>query len=128
MDQNNMQQPVEQPVVQPAPAAQPSKGKAIAAMVCGIIGVVGGLFLTATVIGPVITLVLSILGIILGSKGMKEAKITGVGKGMAVTGLVLGIIGTVFSAIGVICALACAATVGAANNALKDLEDLANMY
>ncbi len=127
MDQNNMQQPVEQNV-QPAPVAQASKGKAIAAMVCGIIGVVGGLFLTATVIGPIITLVLSILGIILGSKGMKEAKITGVGKGMAVTGLVLGIIGTVFSAIGVICALACAATIGAANDLANELEDLSNLY
>ena len=39
MDQNNLQQPVEQNV---QPAAAPSNGKALVAMICGIIGVIGG--------------------------------------------------------------------------------------
>ncbi len=123
MDQNNLQQPVEQNV---QPAAAPSNGKALVAMICGIIGVIGG-FLPATwgVLPPIITLVCAILGIVFGAKGMKVAKVTGTGKGMAVTGLVLGIIGTIFSAVGLICAAACSAAESAVEGAIGgDLDDL----
>ena len=81
------------------------KGMSIAALVFGILGIVGSFI-------PVVcyfTLVLAILGIIFGALGMKKAKLAGgEGKGLAVAGLVLGIIGTAFGAIGVIC-IACAA-------------------
>jgi hypothetical protein len=42
---------------------------------------------------------------------MKKAKLAGTGKGLAVAGLVLGIIGTAFGALGILCILCAAATV-----------------
>lgn len=54
---------------------------------------------------------LSILGIIFGVVGQKKAKEVGATSGLATAGLVCGIIGTAFSAVGVICALACASSV-----------------
>ena len=72
--QNNPQQPNQ------------TNGMAIAALVCGIIGVVGcffGWFAIAS-------LVLSIVGIVLGAKGMQVAKTTGTGNGLAIAGLVCG--------------------------------------
>lgn len=104
-----------------------NKGMSIAALVCGIVGCVG-MFMSAHPVIAVITLVVAILGIVFGAKGMKASKVTGEGKGLAVAGLVLGIIGTVFAAIGVICwaCVACAAKkVTDAVNA-GDLNDLLN--
>lgn len=79
--------------------ATKNEKKSIAALVCGILGLVGGWF-------PLIqyfTLVLAIVAIVLGVKARK-----GKGKnGMATAGLVLGIIGvagTVASILCVICA------------------------
>ncbi|MBQ8683128.1 MAG: DUF4190 domain-containing protein [Clostridia bacterium] len=80
------------------------KKLSIAALVLGILGIVGGWI-------PVVgyfTLVLAILGIILGAKGRaKSIAATGKASGMATAGLVLGIIGTALGAVGVLCA-ACA--------------------
>lgn len=87
-----------------------SNTMAIVALICGILGIVGGFI-------PVVcylTLVLAILGIVFGAKGMKKAKETGDGKGLAVAGLVLGIVGTSFSAIGIICVICAAGFVAAA--------------
>ena len=86
------------------------KGMSIAALICGILGIVGGFI-------PVVsyfTLVLAILGIVFGAKGMKIAKATGEGKGLATAGLVLGIIGTVFGGLGVLCVICAAGILGAA--------------
>ena len=80
---------------------QNGKGMSIAALICGILGIVGSFI-------PVVcyvTLILSILGIVFGVKGQKIAKATGEGKGLATTGLVLGIIGVAFGAVGAICAI-----------------------
>lgn len=85
-----------------------SNGMASAALVCGILGIIGSFL-------PVVkyfTTVLAILGIIFGVKGKKIAKETNVGTGLATAGLVLGIIGTICSASSVICTLACAGVVG----------------
>lgn len=55
-----------------------------------------------------IVLALNILGIVFGSIGRKRSIIAfGKPSGMATAGLVLGIIGTVFSSIGVIACVAC---------------------
>ncbi|MCH5279348.1 MAG: DUF4190 domain-containing protein [Christensenellaceae bacterium] len=89
-----------------------SNGMSIAALVCGILGIVGSWI-------PVVcyfTFVLAILGIVFGVKGMKKAKETGTGKGLAVAGLVCGIVGTAIGALGIlciICAASCAAAAGA---------------
>lgn len=101
MDYQNSNQPNQPPV-------PPSNGMSIAALVCGILGIIGSFI-------PVVcyfTLVLAILGIVFGAKGMKNAKITNTGKGLAVAGLVLGIVGTSFAVIGVICVAACVGTAG----------------
>ena len=82
----------------------------IAALVCGILGIVGSFI-------PVVcyfTVVLAILGIIFGAKGLGVAKVSGKGKGLAMAGLVCGIIGTAFGLIGVICVICAAAVIGSA--------------
>ena len=75
------------------------KGMSIAALVCGILGVV----LCWVPIASWVVLVLSILGIVFGANGMKKCKATGQSQGLAIAGLVCGIVGAVFSLIGAIC-------------------------
>ena len=76
------------------------KGFSIAALVLGILGIVGGWI-------PVLgyfTLVMAILGIIFGAKGRKmSAAADGKASGLATAGLVLGIIGTCIGGLGVLC-------------------------
>ena len=104
--QNNPQQPKQ------------TNGMAIAALDCGIVGVVGcflGYF-------AFVSLALSVVGIVLGVKGMNVAKTTGAGKGLAIAGLVCGIVGAAFSLIGAICTICVCASVGS----LGALADYAN--
>ncbi len=89
------------------------KGFSIAALVLGILGIVGSFI-------PVVcyfTLVCAILGIIFGVKGRKMAAEAGSGSGLATAGLVLGIIGTAFAVVGVICVIAACGAVGCAGAA-----------
>lgn len=84
-------------------------GFSIAALVLGLIAIVGGFI-------PVVTYVawaFGILGIVFGALGMKKAKTTGNGHGLSVAGLVLGIIGTVIGLTGFICIVICAAIAAA---------------
>lgn len=82
------------------------KTMSIVALICGIIGV-SSLFV-ANIVYCIIALVLAILGIIFGAIGMKQSKAAnGKSSGMAVAGLVCGIVGTVFGVIGLAC-VACA--------------------
>lgn len=87
-----------------------SKGVSIAALVCGLLGLIA-IFTYAM---PLITWLLfaaSICGIIFGGLGMSKSKAeNGSASGLAIAGLVLGIIGVVLGLIGVICA-ACVCTV-----------------
>lgn len=95
----------------PNPSPESNK-MSIAALVCGILGIVGSFI-------PVVayfTLVLAILGIVFGAKGLKVAKETGEGKGLATAGLVLGIIGTAFGAIGILCIICAAGALAAAGS------------
>ncbi|GHU34218.1 hypothetical protein FACS1894105_00600 [Clostridia bacterium] len=81
------------------PPPDPASGTAIAALICGILGIIGGFI-------PIVqyfTLVLAIVGTVLGVKARKSAGPNS--RGIATAGLVLGIIGLAFSAIGVICAV-----------------------
>ena len=72
-----------------------SNGLSIAALVCGILGIIG----TFIPIVCFFTFVLAILGNVFGILGRKKCA----SKGMGTAGLVLGIIGTAFGLIGVIC-------------------------
>ena len=69
----------------------------IAALVLGILGIVGGFI-------PVVcyfTTICAILGIILGVKGRQmSVAATGSASGLATAGLVLGIVGTAFAVLG----------------------------
>ena len=113
VEQQAVEQPVEQqpanPMMPPMPPMGPvsdGKGKSIAALVLGIIGVVLGWFTYVSIV----SLALSILGIVFGAQGRK-ACVAAYGKasGMATAGLVLGIIGTCISALGSVCTVcACA--------------------
>ena len=88
-----------------------AKNMSIAALICGILGIVGSFI-------PVVqyfTLILAILGIVFGVKGRKMAVDNE--KGLATAGLVLGIIGTAFAAVGVICVVCVAGTLAAAGMA-----------
>lgn len=78
---------------------QSSKGISIGALVCGILGIVG----TFIPYVSYFTFVLAVVGLILGAVGMKKAQELNEPKGLAVAGLVLGIIGTGFGLVGVLC-------------------------
>lgn len=87
-----------------------AKAFSVTALVCGILSIVGAFI-------PVVcyfTLVLGIVGIVFGVKGRKTSPANA--KGMATAGFVCAIIGTAFSAAGVICILACASAVSTAAN------------
>ena len=114
VDEIPAETPVEEtPIVVAAPAVEApvddGKKLSIAALVLGILGIVGGYI-------PVVcyfTLVCSILGIVLGVKGRKlSVAAYGKASGLATAGLVLGIIGTAFAALGVLC-VACAGALAA---------------
>ncbi|MBR5090714.1 MAG: DUF4190 domain-containing protein [Ruminiclostridium sp.] len=84
-----------------------TKNKAIVSLVCGIVGLVGGWI-------PVvqyITGILSILGIVFGAMALKD-KPEGSEKGMAVTGLVLGIVACAITLLVILCAVCALAAIG----------------
>ncbi len=80
-------------------------GLSIAALVCGILGIVGSWIPGVRYF----TTVFAILGLVFGFKGRKLS-IAAYGKpsGMATAGFVLGIIGCAFAVLGIICVIACA--------------------
>lgn len=80
---------------------------AVAALVCGILGLVGGFL-------PVIqyfTLVLSVLAIIFGAIARKNLKATGQPTGMATAGFVLGIISVGLTLIAIFAVVSCCSTI-----------------
>ena len=86
--------------------ANEGKGFSIAALVLGVLGIVGGWI-------PVVcyfTTICAILGIVFGVKGRKmSVAVHGKASGLATAGLVLGIIGTAFAVLGLLCTVVCAA-------------------
>jgi hypothetical protein len=96
--------------VNPAPAND-GKGQSIAALVLGILGIIGGWF-------PIVcyfTTVCAILGIVFGVLGRKKSvAVHGKASGLATAGLVLGIVGTAIAALGILCTAICSAALCAA--------------
>lgn len=101
-----------------------TKNKSIVALVCGILGIIGGWI-------PVVqyfTFVLAIVGLVFGALALKD-KPQGNDKGIAVAGLVCGIVGTVFGLIGVLCAVCVACSISAMGNAaMNELAALGALY
>lgn len=79
--------------IPPPPTGGGSNGKAIAAIICGIASLV--LVLPVFPLG----IVLGIAGVVLGIFGSKEAKRTGTGRGLAITGIVTGVISVLVGAV-----------------------------
>ena len=84
------------------------KGMSIAALVLGILGIIGGWI-------PIVayfTFVCAVLGMIFGVKGRaKSTAAYGKASGLATAGLVLGIIGTCLGALGLICSVCASAAI-----------------
>ena len=95
--------------------ADDGKNWSIAALVLGILGIIGGYI-------PVVcyfTTVCAILGIVFGVKGRRmSVAVNGKASGLATAGLVLGIIGTVFAVIGLACTVLCTAALCAAGSSI----------
>lgn len=91
------------------------KGMSVASLVLGILGIIGSWI-------PVVsyfTALCAILGLIFGVKGRKQSTLAnGKPSGLATAGFVLGIIGTSFAAIGLLCALACVGAIGSLGAAM----------
>ncbi len=88
---------------------QSNKGFSIAALVLGLLAIV---FMFVPGIPGWLCLLLSIIGLVLASKGMKLNPAGEPGHGMAVAGLVLCIITLVMSLFAVICVMGACATLG----------------
>ncbi|MBQ1520258.1 MAG: hypothetical protein IIZ56_02150 [Clostridia bacterium] len=115
-----------------------SKGLSIAALVCGVLGIVtyfisigsvsgikeSGEGVAGTIILAVLGLILGLVGIILGAIGMKKAKALNESRGLAIAGLICGIVGTVFAFIGILCVGAAACVVCTAASQYGGLEGL----
>ncbi len=86
-----------------------SSGAAVASLVLGIISIISSFFGYSAILG----LILGIIGTVLGAKARKEAQ-----TGMATGGFVCSIIGLIFSALGFVCAIACA---GALRSAISQM-------
>lgn len=77
---------------------QANSPKAIAALICGILGVCGGLIPTV----QYFTLILAIIATAFGNSERKKAIQAGQPSGMATAGMILGIIGVTITAIAIL--------------------------
>lgn len=111
------QSPYAPPQGQPYPSqpyavpARPTNGVAVAAMVCGIVG----MLFSPAIAAFVIPIVIPIAAVILGHVAMSQLKRTpGTGgKGMAITGLILGYIPLALSLLGILILVLVTASIGA---------------
>lgn len=76
----------------PPMVAQPSNGMGTAGFVCGLLGLVLCWF-------PFVGLALGVVGVILSGVGMSNGRRTGASTGLAIAGLVLGLISLIPAAI-----------------------------
>ena len=82
----------------------------IAGLILGILAAIGGWIPGINYIAWLI----AIIGIIVSSIGMKNAKASGESAGLAIAGLVLSIIGLVIALSGLLCLLVCAGALAGA--------------
>jgi len=108
MSYNQVTQPT--PTYQPLPA-KASNGLATAGFVLGLIGLLGSFIPLINIVG----IVIGVVGAVLAAVGLAKAKKSGVGKGLAMSGLILGLLALI---IGIIVNVAFASTV---NNVAKDV-------
>lgn len=98
------------------PGADDGKNWSIAALICGIAGIV----LSYVPVVQYIVTIAAILGIVFGVKGRKLSTFAyGKPSPLATAGLILGIIGTAFAALGIACSIACGAALCSGASALN---------
>ncbi len=119
MDQNqNFQNPNFMPPQPPTGPMNDGKGMSIAALVCGILGIIGGFIPFVSYF----TTVLAVLGLIFGVIGRKKSTLAyGKASGIATAGLVLGVIGVAFAVIGLLCTIICTAALCSAAGELGSM-------
>ncbi len=94
---------------------------AIASLILGIVSVVFSYVLICVpIVGQIIPLILGIVAIVLGAMSMKKFPEQ---KGMAIAGLILGIIGTIS---GLIMLITCGIVGAAANKAVGGIKNLSD--
>lgn len=81
-------------------SGETSKGKAVAALVLGILAIVFNILSFVSVVFPIIGFILALIGLILGTKARKQAQ-----SGLATAGFVLSLIGLIVTSIGFVCAI-----------------------
>lgn len=81
-----------------------SSGAAVASLVLGILAIVGSFF---GIWFSIISVIMGLIGVILGAKARKQAQ-----TGVATAGFICSIIGLIFGAIGMVCAIACVGAIG----------------
>ncbi|MBR5088565.1 MAG: DUF4190 domain-containing protein [Ruminiclostridium sp.] len=91
------------------------KTKSIVGMVCGIVSIVFSFIPYVCII----SLVPAIVAIVFAAGGMKAPEADGNTRGMAIAGLVCGIVGVVFALPGTICGI-CTICVAANSNAIAN--------
>lgn len=105
--------PLGQPYPSPpyAVPARPTNGVAVAAMICGIVG----LLFSPAIIAFLVPIIIPIAAVVLGHIAISQLKRTpGTGgKGMALTGLILGYIPLAFSLLGLIVIIIVTVSIGA---------------
>lgn len=84
----------------------------VAALILGIVGLLGGLFPCTAIFA--VGIILGAIALILGAIGMSKAKNGGGKKGLPMTGLIIGILAIVAN-------IGWYAFIGAAGNALEDI-------
>jgi NADH:ubiquinone oxidoreductase subunit 6 (subunit J) len=94
----------EQPAAAPPPGAQQpgAPGLAIAGFVCGLVGLVLSAIIICFFIGGPVALV----GVVLSAIGLRQANERGAKRGLAIAGLVCGIIGVLIALVVTIIAIA----------------------
>ncbi|MDJ0767480.1 MAG: DUF2510 domain-containing protein [Ilumatobacter sp.] len=86
------------PGAQPFPGGQQARnGLATAALVCGILGMLFAWIPFIFVVG----LVLAILAIVFGIRGLRKSNVVHVGRGPSITGIVTGLIGLALAVVGI---------------------------
>lgn len=98
------------------------KNMAIAALVCGIVGIVGSFIPYVSYVAPLC----AIAGIVFGALALKRIKAgeEPESKGLAIGGLVCGIVATAESVIAVLCVICAACAVAGALGALGTYSSL----
>lgn len=87
-----------------------SSGAAVASLVLGVLSLICVFFGYGAIIG----LILGIVGVALGAKARKEAQ-----TGIATAGFVCSLLGLIFCAVALVCAVACLGTLGILGEAVK---------